>query len=85
MSIISNINEKIEVQALFNDNRIVPLLFNWRGRDHKVERVTQVWEAPIGERKIRYFFAVTDGLNFFELCFDTSDLSWSLCRVECEG
>jgi hypothetical protein len=77
-----NINEKIDVIALFGRNHrdARPFRLKWKGREYDVRTVDYVYRQKSGE-KLMYYFCVTDGANFFELKFDANDLGWTVNRV----
>ena len=71
---------KIEVGVVFTPKDVKPRWFNWQGRRYKVEEVTYVWTEREGETRF-HFFAVTDGANFFKLCYNSETMRWSLWEV----
>ncbi len=77
------VGEDIRVGAAFDDGKIMPLWFRWRGRYYKVESVNFTWSSNEGNGKLRHY-AVTSGANNYELCFNSRDLEWKLVRVSTE-
>ena len=87
------IDEPIEVLASFSPlptcasqpvtkphvagNRVMPLLFRWRGKKYQVEKLNLVHRERDGE-DIIYYFNVSDAANYFKLAFSTRRLSWRL-------
>jgi hypothetical protein len=91
MAAYQDINEPIAVEAVFRpcpgpvgSGRIQPNRFWWSGREHKVEQVTYRWQDRRGQARLR-FFSVVNGTDVYEICFDSSNCQWTLCRVCCEG
>ena len=76
------INEKIDVIAIFgtgfHDAR--PFKLKWGGKEHIITKIGYKHKVREG-RKVIHVFSVTDGVQFFELRFDASDLQWILGRV----
>ena len=80
---VTEINEPIEVGVAFRKNNVRPVWFFWQGRKYSVQRVTYHWKEKVGEDLIHYF-SVFDGVNTFELCYDSKLLTWKLGRVSSE-
>ena len=80
---MTEINEPVEVGAVFRKSGIRPVWFYWKGRKYSVERVTYRWKEKAGEAW-RHFFSVFDGVNTFELIYDSRALEWKLGRVASE-
>jgi hypothetical protein len=74
------IDESIRVGAAFENRRVLPVWFVWRNRRYKVERVCFTWHSNQGNSKI-YHYSVTDGINTYELRFNSNTLEWSLGGV----
>ena len=78
---ITEIGENIKVGVVFEEEKkITPKWFIWNGRKHTIERVTFTWKVQEG-RNMLHHFAVTDGTNLYELCYDTAQLSWRLMNI----
>ncbi|MDO8559455.1 MAG: DUF6504 family protein [bacterium] len=87
------IDEPIEVWASFSPlptcasqpvtkprvagNRVMPLLFRWRGKKYQVKKLNLVHRERDGE-DIVYYFNVSDAANYFKLAFSTRRMSWRL-------
>lgn len=80
---MTEINEPIEVGAVFKKTGLRPVWFLWKGRKYPVERVTYRWKAKRGEAWV-HAFSVFDGINTFELLYDSKFLEWKLGRVSGE-
>jgi hypothetical protein len=66
--------------TVFPHHRLKPRSFLWRNREYYVEEITYVWREAIGDALV-YHFAVTQGDNVFELCFNNSTMDWVLANV----
>lgn len=64
----------------FPHHKVKPCSFFWRNREYPVQEITYVWREAIGEALI-YHFAVTEGANVFELCFNSTTMDWVLKSV----
>ncbi|MEO0108274.1 MAG: hypothetical protein ABIK62_03775 [candidate division WOR-3 bacterium] len=71
-----------ENEFAFPHHKIKPRAFIWQNREYQVSEITYVWRELIGEVFV-YHFAVTEGDNVFELCFNTSTMDWTLVSVAC--
>jgi len=90
---VSNrINENVKVYAVYNapqarcapHERLQPVVFEWRNRQYRVQDVTYVWRENQGDTEL-YHYAVSDGANVYELCYETRTFNWTLSSVSCEG
>lgn len=77
--------EPIEVVTYFREGKIVPLKFRWNGRVYVVKHINGQWRERQGAAQQHHFSVQSDGADFYELLFDTEDLSWQLARVCLEG
>ena len=77
-----NINQKIPAAVLFGTGfqDVNPLKIRWQGRDYTIVHIDYKHKLRQGN-KILYYFSCSDGANFFELCFDATELSWTLNKV----
>jgi hypothetical protein len=89
---VSNrINESVKVYAVYNEagnrhsphDRLKPVMFVWRNQEYRVQDVTYVWRESRGESEL-YHYAVSDGANVYELCYETHSFNWTLSSVSCE-
>lgn len=84
-------NEQVKVYALYNHpqdrrfphDKLRPVMFIWRNREHRVKDVTYVWRENHGSADI-YHFTVSDGANVFELCYNAQTFDWSIAGTYCE-
>ena len=77
------IDEIIRVGVAFDNRKAHPVWFRWRNRYYKVKAVNFTWSSDLGAAKLRHY-AVTDGDNMYELCFNSLTLEWTLGRVYAE-
>ena len=77
---MTQINESIEVGAVFLKTGLRPVWFMWKGRKYGIERVTYRWKEKKGD-DLLHSFSVFDGANTFELNYDSKSLAWKLGRV----
>ncbi|UCF78530.1 MAG: hypothetical protein JSW03_10705 [Candidatus Eiseniibacteriota bacterium] len=82
---IETINEAIEVVSVFTDGKMQPLRFKWKGNVVKVKRITGGWIKNEGEAKVYYYSILGENSDYFEICYDSRTLRWTLCRVFLEG
>lgn len=80
----NTIHEKIKVAAVFDGNKVLPKWFYWGRNKHLIQKVEHVWQSNEGETKI-LCFAVTDGVNVFEIRLNQKILEWVLETVYQEG
>lgn len=71
------IKEPIDVLVTFTGTKIFPLFFKWGRKKYKVDKVNLVHVTRRG-RDILYFFSVSNGINYFKLCFNSGSMKWTL-------
>jgi hypothetical protein len=82
---ISRVEERIIVAAIFGQKPwLKPVWFIWQGRQYRVKKITYTWVDKEGQEKL-YHFAVTDGANLYELCYNSIQLTWQLSAIDTEG
>ena len=79
-----DIEEIIDVIAVFENGVMKPLRFRWNGRSVKIKRITGAWKADAGQSKIRYFAVLDNASNFFQLAYDERNTSWTLNKIRVE-
>ncbi|MBN1621566.1 MAG: hypothetical protein JW871_03130 [Endomicrobiales bacterium] len=80
---VIDINESIDVGAVFGKNRIKPKWFVWNGKKYQIKEITYTWKENQGEAKLIHF-SVTDGATLFELCLNQKTLMWRLEKASVE-
>jgi hypothetical protein len=83
--VYEEISEPVEVITFFENGRVHPLRFKWKGTVHRVRRVNGSWSSRDGERYKVYFSVSTDGPDCYELLFDATEFKWELTRVALDG
>ena len=79
------INEQVRVGVVFGkEQKIKPVWFKWQGRKHRINSVTYRWKSRLGSAVV-YHFSVTDGVDLYELRYNTQSCIWQLAGVETEG
>lgn len=74
--------EKIKVGAIFNDAGVAPKWFVWQKRKYEIQKITYAWKTKEGEA-VLYNFSTTDGVNVFQICFNSKTTLWQLVKI-CE-
>jgi hypothetical protein len=76
-----DMDEPIEVVALFEQHRMRPVRFRWNGRVYKVSEVTGDWKTDIGAYKVHHYAVVDNSSNFFQLSYDERQNSWIISKI----
>ena len=76
-----DLDDPIEVIAVFADHQLRPLRFKWRGNVHKISRITGSWKKLEGECVVRFFAVVDDQTNVFQLTYNERLTDWTLSKV----
>jgi hypothetical protein len=82
---IEAIGEVISVEALFQEGRLIPRLFNWRRRSYPIKQITGHWSEREGQFRRYHYTVATDQPDIYELAFSTRDLGWQLVSVYYDG
>jgi len=71
------------VAAVFGDSfaDVRPFKIRWNGREYAITKVGYVSRIQEG-KTIYHAFSVTDGTGFFELLFNSDELSWLVGRIQ---
>lgn len=77
------INDPVQVAAVFKNGNLTPLKFMWNGREYSVRAVNLAYSKYEGRAKV-YYFAVSDNNNYFKLRFNADDFSWVLSETYVE-
>jgi hypothetical protein len=79
---MERIREPIRIAAVFTPGqRLKPVWFDWRRRQHRILETTYTWQEQVGETTFLHF-SVTDGGALYELVYNTTEQSWLLNGVE---
>jgi len=73
----TEINEIIDVGAVFTKKHIKPKWFIWQKRKYPVKETTYTWDEDVGSARIIHF-SVTDGSTLFEISLNKKTLAWTL-------
>lgn len=76
-----DLDEPVEVIAVFEKGTLKPARFRWKGNVHKVARVTGHWKSPNGEFWVRHFALVDADDNVFQLTYDERRTDWVISKV----
>ena len=81
MEMYQELTDSIEVIALFEQGTLRPCRFRWRGKVHKVTRITSDWQSSAGEIRLRYFAVIDSVADCFQLCYDEGNCNWTLAKI----
>jgi hypothetical protein len=70
------IDQPIDVIAVFQKGRMVPVRFRWDGRVIKIARVTGRWKTSEGKFKIRHFAVIDKNSQFCQLSYRERTGEW---------
>lgn len=77
---LNDVDEQVEVVAVFKENRAIPYIVRWRRRDFRVQKITLIHQAWEGNSKFFYFSALCEGAQL-KLSFNTAELVWKLEQI----
>jgi hypothetical protein len=78
------LGDRIQVEALFSQGKIIPRLFVWRGREYPVKRMVFSHRRQEGEDAL-WCFSVEGLSATYELEFNQKNFIWRLARVYLPG
>lgn len=79
---MNNINCPVRVGAVFGPgNQIKPVWFDWKQKKYNVREITYRWHEHEGDVTSLHF-AVSDGIDLFELVYNTGNQLWLLAALE---
>ena len=81
---ISSVSERVNVLAVFDEEGVRPLRFQWRGMTYPVKQITFRWKERRGGSDI-HRFAVSDGASAFQLTYNLENLAWKVEAVDLSG
>jgi len=76
-----DVEDDIDVIALFEGYKLQPLRFRWNGRVYRITRGTGDWKTDVGQFKLRHFAGLDDASNFFQLSYDEKNSHWRLTKL----
>jgi hypothetical protein len=77
---LKEINTTIKVGAIFKGDQVIPKWFQWEGRKYIIKEVNYNWKDRQGVEEL-HCFSVTDGINNYELAFNTKRMVWKLTKI----
>ncbi len=77
---VMEVDEKIEVGAIFRRGKVKPVWFIWKSRRHSVRDVTYEWHERRGENFFHYFQVVADE-GIYRVSLDSRSLAWHLEKI----
>ncbi len=75
------INQPIEVMAVFQKGRMIPLRFRWNKRVIKITKVTGWWRASEGKFRIRHFAVIDENSQFCQISYRERTAEWFLNKI----
>jgi len=82
---IESIHDPIEVIALFAGGALKPVRFRWKSKTVHIAKITGDWIRHEGQNKIHFFALLADNKDYYEIRYDTREMTWQLTRVWMEG
>lgn len=68
--------------AVFKNGFVMPKVFEWNGRDFKIEKIALNYSKRAGSAVIRFFSVEVFGEDgAYQLSFNTNDMIWRLEHV----
>jgi hypothetical protein len=75
------IDQPIDVIALFQEGKIIPVRLRWNERVIKIVRVTGTWKTSKGRSTIRHFAVVDKDSQFCQLSYRERTSEWFLDKI----
>jgi hypothetical protein len=75
------IDEPINVGAVFSRGAIKPVWFSWNGRQIRIREVTFTWKTQEGNAGLLHF-SVTDGQGLYEVVYNMTTMGWKILNAE---
>ncbi len=76
-----DLDQPVDVIAVFEKGVLKPARFRWRGKTHKIARVTGQWKSQSGTDWVRHFAVVDTEDNVCELAYDERLTAWVISKV----
>jgi hypothetical protein len=77
----TEIDEPINVGAIFSRGAIKPVWFSWNGRQIRIREVAFTWKTQEGSSRILHF-SVTDGQGLYEVAYNMATMRWRILNAE---
>jgi hypothetical protein len=78
---VSEIDEPINVGAIFSRGAIKPVWFSWNGRQIRIREVAFTWKTQEGNAGLLHF-SVSDGQGMYEVAYNMKTMRWRLLNSE---
>ncbi len=78
------INQPIEVVAIFQNREMSPVRFRWNGRVIKIARVTGRWKTNEGRYRIKHYAVMDQDSQFCQLSYRERTDEWFLNKIRVE-
>jgi len=75
------IDEPINVGAVFSRGAIKPVWFSWNGRQIRIREVTFSWKTQEGSAGLLHF-SVADGQGLYEIVYNMTTMGWRILNAE---
>jgi hypothetical protein len=75
------INQPIEVMAVFEKGRMLPVRFRWNGRVVKIVHVTARWRTNEGRFRKKHYSVMNQNSEFFQLTYKERTSEWFLNKI----
>ncbi len=82
---IEKVQEAVEVLSKFEEGRIQPMRFRWRGRVFTVSEVTGSWVQRVGDHQEHFFSVGVGTQDYYELRYRPRLSKWTLENIYLEG
>ena len=79
----TEINDTIDVGAVFTKKSIKPKWFVWQKRKYLIAETAYIWDEDVGSARIIHF-SVTDGKTLFDISLNKKTLVWTLEKTAIE-
>jgi hypothetical protein len=78
---LQEINEPVEVIALFRQGKLSPLKFRWRDQVYRVNRINGSWNRQEGRSRLFHFAVMSESTDVYELSYNETSLNWRIEKV----
>lgn len=82
---IEKVQESVEVLTKFDEGKIRPMRFRWRGRVFTVTEVTGSWIKRVGDHREHFFSVGVGTKDHYELRYRARTSCWTLENIYLEG
>ncbi|MDO8886344.1 hypothetical protein [Candidatus Oleimmundimicrobium sp.] len=80
--IMVEIDEPVEVIALFKKGEVKPVKLSWNNKTYRVKEITGTWKSSLGNAEILHLSLVIENGSYFEVSFNTKTYIWRLEKLE---